>query len=76
MRPIGHIRDFDLKNIRSKLKIPLNLEMAPTNEMVKIAIRNKPAFVCIVPEKRSEITTEGGLNIKKNIRFLEKIIMV
>jgi len=71
-----HIRDFDLKNIRRKLKIPLNLEMAPTREMLKIAIKNKPSFVCIVPEKRREITTEGGLNIKKNIRSLKKIIKV
>ena len=70
-----HIRDYDLKNIKRRLKIPLNLEMAPTNEMLKIAIRNKPSFVCIVPEKRKEITTEGGLNIKKNIKFLKKIIM-
>jgi len=69
-----HIRDYDLKIIKRKLKIPLNLEMAPTNEMLKIAIRNKPSFVCIVPEKREELTTEGGLNIKRNIKFLKKII--
>jgi len=42
--------------------------------MLKIAIRNKPNFVCIVPEKRKEITTEGGLNIKKNKRFIKKMI--
>ncbi len=60
-----HIRDSDLKNIKKKLRIPLNLEMAPTKEMLKIAVKNKPNFVCIVPEKRNEITTEGGLNIKK-----------
>ena len=69
-----HIRDYDLKNIKKKLKIPLNLEMAPTKEMLKIAIKNKPNFVCIVPEKRKEITTEGGLNIIKNKKFIEKII--
>ena len=69
-----HIRDYDLKKIKNKLKIPLNLEMAPTNEMTKIAIRNKPDFVCIVPEKRREITTEGGLNIKKNKKKLKRII--
>ena len=61
-----HIRDYDLKNIIKKLKIHVNLEIAPTSEMLKIAIRSKPNFVCIVPEKRKEITTEGGLNIKKN----------
>ena len=69
-----HIRDKDLKNIINKIKIPLNLEMAPTKEMLNIAIKHKPHFVCIVPEKRSEITTEGGLNIKKNKKFLKKII--
>ncbi len=69
-----HIRDNDLKRIKKKLKIPLNLEMAPTNEMLEIAIRNKPNFVCIVPEKRTEITTEGGLNIKKNKSLIKKII--
>ena len=69
-----HIRDFDLINIKKKIKIPLNLEMAPTNEMLKIAIKYKPKFVCIVPEKRKEITTEGGLNLKKKNNFLKKII--
>ena len=69
-----HIKDEDLKKIKKKLKIPLNLEMAPTNKMLKIAIMNKPDYVCIVPEKRKEITTEGGLNIKKNKRLIKKII--
>ena len=71
-----HIRDYDLKNIKKKLKIPLNLEIAPTDEMLKIAIRSKPKFVCIVPEKRKEITTEGGLNIKRNKKFIQKMIMI
>ena len=69
-----HIRDYDLKNIKKKLRIPLNLEMAPTKKMLKIAIKNKPNFVCVVPEKRREITTEGGLNIIKNKKFIRKII--
>ena len=69
-----HIRDYDLKNIKKKLKIPLNLEIAPTNEMLNIAIKNKPNFVCIVPEKRNELTTEGGLNILKNKKILKKIV--
>jgi len=69
-----HIRDYDLKNIKKKLRIPLNLEIAPTNEMLKIALRHKPNYVCIVPEKRSEITTEGGLNLNKKRNFLKKII--
>ena len=71
-----HIRDYDLENIKKKLKIPLNLEIAPTDEMLKIAIRSKPKFVCIVPEKRKEITTEGGLNIKKNKKLIQKMIMI
>ena len=69
-----HIRDLDLKNIRKKLKIPLNLEMAPTNEMLVISLKYKPRYVCIVPEKRSELTTEGGLNLKKNLKLIKKII--
>ena len=69
-----HIRDNDLENIKNKLKIPINLEIAPTNEMLKIAIKYKPKFVCIVPEKRKEITTEGGLNLNKKKIFLKKII--
>ena len=71
-----HIRDYDLKNIRRKIKIPINLEMAPTREMLKIAIKYKPRFVCIVPEKRREITTEGGLNIKKKFNLLKTVIQI
>ena len=69
-----HINDNDLKSINSKLKIPLNLEIAATNEMLKIALKHKPPFICIVPEKRREITTEGGLNLNFNKIFLKKII--
>jgi pyridoxine 5-phosphate synthase len=69
-----HINDFDLLQIKSKLKIPLNLEIAATSEMVNIALRHKPNFVCIVPEKRKEITTEGGLNLNYKKNFLKKII--
>ena len=69
-----HINEKDLKQIRSKLKIPLNLEIAATNEMLKIALKSKPPFICIVPEKRQEITTEGGLNLKFKRNFLKKII--
>jgi pyridoxine 5-phosphate synthase len=67
-----HINDSDLKEIKSKLKIPLNLEIAATKEMLNIALRHKPNFVCIVPEKRKEITTEGGLNLNHNTIFLKK----
>ena len=69
-----HINDLDLKEIKSKLKVPLNLEIAATREMLKIALRHKPEFVCIVPEKRKEITTEGGLNLSHKKFFLKEII--
>ena len=69
-----HINDSDLNSIISRLKIPLNLEIAATNEMLKIALKHKPPFICIVPEKRKEITTEGGLNIDFKKNFLKNII--
>tara|TARA_B000000475_G_C15982449_1_gene441590 strand:+ start:75 stop:800 length:726 start_codon:yes stop_codon:yes gene_type:complete len=69
-----HINDLDLKKIIKKLKIPLNLEIAATIEMLKIASRIKPPFICIVPEKRKEITTEGGLNLNHNRIFLKNLI--
>ena len=69
-----HIKDNDLININNKLKIPLNLEMAPTMEMLKISLKHRPDYICIVPEKRNEITTEGGLNLKKNKKILKKIL--
>ena len=69
-----HINDKDLKEIRKKLKIPLNLEIAATNEMLSIALKRKVPFICIVPEKRKEITTEGGLNLSYRRNFLKKII--
>ena len=63
-----------LNKIKKKLKIPLNLEIAATREMLKIAIKSKPPFICIVPEKRKEITTEGGLNLSHNKNFLKNLI--
>ena len=69
-----HINDTDLSLIISKLKIPLNLEIAATNEMLKIALRHRPPFICIVPEKRKEITTEGGLKLNFKKSFLKNII--
>ena len=70
-----HINDDDLKMIKKKLKIPLNLEMAATKEMLQIALKHKPTFICLVPEKRKEITTEGGLNLDFNKVLLKKIIL-
>jgi len=69
-----HINDADLKIISSNKLIPLNLEIAANNQMLKIALKHKPNFVCIVPEKRKEITTEGGLNLSKNMNKIKKII--
>tara|TARA_B100001123_G_scaffold389895_1_gene467020 strand:+ start:90 stop:812 length:723 start_codon:yes stop_codon:yes gene_type:complete len=69
-----HINDSDLRKIKSKIKIPLNLEMAATKEMLSIALRHKPKYVCIVPEKRAEITTEGGLKLNIKKRSLKNII--
>jgi len=69
-----HIKDKDLKIISQNKKIPLNLEMAANEKMLKIALKYKPNFVCLVPEKRKEITTEGGLNINKNTKKIKTII--
>jgi len=57
-----HIRDEDLARIQEATELPLNLEMAATEEMLQIALRHKPHAACIVPEKREERTTEGGLD--------------
>jgi pyridoxine 5-phosphate synthase len=57
-----HIRDDDLARIQAATDLPLNLEMAATEEMLAIALRHKPHAACIVPEKREERTTEGGLD--------------
>ena len=69
-----HINEKDLIDIRSKLKVPLNLEIAATREMIRIALKQKPPFICIVPEKRKEITTEGGLNLDFNKKFLKETV--
>ena len=69
-----HIRDKDLLNIVKIKNIPVNLEIAATNKMLNIAIKHKPNFVCIVPEKRKEITTEGGLDLYQNKNKLIKIL--
>ncbi len=58
-----HIRDADMERIKAEISKPLNFEMAATEEMLKIALRIKPHAVCLVPEKREERTTEGGLDV-------------
>jgi pyridoxine 5-phosphate synthase len=58
-----HISDHDIDRLMSELRVPLNLEMAATEEMLAIALRHRPHAVCLVPEKRQERTTEGGLDV-------------
>ncbi len=58
-----HISDEDITRLMAELKVPLNLEMAATEEMLAIALRHRPHAVCLVPEKRTERTTEGGLDV-------------
>jgi len=60
-----HINDKDVSLLKKNSLIPINLEMALTDEMISIANRVKPKFICLVPEKRNELTTEGGLNLEK-----------
>ena len=69
-----HIRDEDLLRLKKEINLPINLEMAATKEMLKIALKTKPNAVCIVPEKRQEITTEGGLDVIKNEKVLSAMI--
>ena len=69
-----HIQDRDLLLMRKKVKIELNLEMAATKEMVGIALKVKPDMVTLVPEKRQELTTEGGLDLRKNRSKIKKAI--
>jgi pyridoxine 5-phosphate synthase len=69
-----HISDIDIKKLVKELIIPLNLEMAPTNEMINNAISAKVNRVCLVPEKRKEITTEGGLDVLKNKKKISNFV--
>ena len=69
-----HIRDGDIDTLATDLTVPLNFEMAATEEMQAIALRHKPHAVCIVPEKREERTTEGGLDVLRDDNYLAKFI--
>jgi len=69
-----HIKDKDVIQICRDKKIPVNLEISLNAEILKIALKNKPNYICIVPENRKEITTEGGLNIFKNKKEIKLII--
>tara|TARA_Y100001970_G_scaffold253869_1_gene329052 strand:+ start:9 stop:728 length:720 start_codon:yes stop_codon:yes gene_type:complete len=69
-----HIDDIDAKNICGLKNVLVNLEISMNKKMIYKALKIKPNFICLVPENRKEITTEGGLNIKDNIKKLTEII--
>ena len=69
-----HIRDNDVARIRSAITAPINFEMAATEEMLRIALATQPHACCIVPERRTEITTEGGLDAAGHAAALRPII--
>jgi pyridoxine 5-phosphate synthase len=67
-----HMQDRDIWKLREVIKTRLNFEMANTAEMVEIALRVRPEIVCVVPEKRQEVTTEGGLNVAGDVEGLTR----
>lgn len=69
-----HIRDEDIARLMAALTIPLNLEMAATEEMRAIALQRKPHATCLVPERRAELTTEGGLDVASNRARLQPFV--
>jgi pyridoxine 5-phosphate synthase len=69
-----HIQDRDLRLLRQTVKTKLNLEMAATDEMVRIALEVKPEMCTLVPEKRQELTTEGGLDVRFNLELLTEAV--
>jgi len=69
-----HIKDSDVVKICKDKKIITNLEISLNKKIINIALKNKPNFICIVPEKRKEVTTEGGLNLIKNKKEIKTII--
>ncbi|MBP2313864.1 pyridoxine 5'-phosphate synthase [Azospirillum soli] len=69
-----HIIDSDIERLRAEVALPLNLEMAATEEMLGIALRTRPHASCLVPEKRTEVTTEGGLDVVGNYDYLTRYV--
>lgn len=69
-----HIQLHDLKLLSKSCPVPLNLEMAATSQMVTLAKKYRPDWVCFVPEKRQELTTEGGLDVKKGFRKMAPMV--
>ncbi len=70
-----HIKDEDVYNLKNNINVPLNFECAATTEMLDIILKIKPEYVCLVPENRNEITTEGGLNVAARISYLKDYII-
>lgn len=71
-----HIQDHDLVRLKKIISVPLNMEMAMSTDVVKVAKSLKPGWVCLVPEKREELTTEGGLDLKTSLSRLKKIVPI
>lgn len=69
-----HVQDSDLFRLREVIKVPLNLELAPTQDMLKLAIKAMPDMAMIVPEGRDEITTEGGVDVVTNMDSLRSLV--
>ena len=69
-----HIIDSDIERLMAEIRLPLNLEMAATDEMLAIALRHKPHACCLVPEKRTEVTTEGGLDVAGQMDNLKRTV--
>ncbi len=69
-----HIQDRDVFLLKETIKTKLNLEMAATEEMLEISKKLLPDYVTLVPEKREEVTTEGGLNVKNNVKYLKNFV--
>ena len=69
-----HILDQDIENLVKRINLPLNLEMAATDEMQRIALKTLPNAVCLVPEKREERTTEGGLDVAKEEKVISEFV--
>ncbi len=69
-----HIRDEDVARVRATITAPINLEMAATEEMLRIALATKPNACCLVPERRQEVTTEGGLDVAGQIDALRPVV--
>lgn len=69
-----HITDKDILRLKKMIPLPLNLEMAATDEMLEIALKTKPHAACIVPEKRQEVTTEGGLDVIGGFGHLKPVV--